>query len=50
MSDNLFYKISLIGFLIFFGSMVFFLIEDREKKGNSVGKILKTEQINLILD
>ena len=45
MSDNLFYKISLIGFLILFGSMVFSLIEYREKKENSAGNILKTEQV-----
>ena len=49
MSDNLFYKISLIGFLIIFGSMVFSLIEHKEKKGNSVGKILKTEQIKFLI-
>ena len=45
MSDNLFFKIYLLGFLILFGLMVFFLVEYKEKKGNSVSKILITEQI-----
>ena len=45
MSDSLFYKISLIGFLILFGSMVFSLIEYRDKSENSIGNILKTEQV-----
>ncbi len=44
MYDNVFYKISLVSFLVLFGSMVFFLIEYREKKGNSTFMILETEQ------
>ena len=45
MSDTLFYKISLMSFLVLFGLMVLFLIEYREKKEYSIDKILKTEQI-----
>ena len=32
MSDDFFYRISLIGFLIIFSSMIFFLTKYREKK------------------
>jgi len=45
MSDDLFYRISLIGFLVVFSSMVFFLIKYREKKENNISQISKTEQI-----
>jgi len=45
MSDDLFYRISLIGFLIIFSSMVFFLTKYREKKDNTISQISKTEQI-----
>ena len=48
MSDNLFYKISSTSFLVLFGSMVFFLIEYREMKENSVAKILKNEQVKFL--
>ena len=46
MSDDLFYQISLIGFLVFFSSMVFFLTKYREKKINNISHISITEQIN----
>ena len=45
MSDDLFYRISLIGFLVIFSSMVFFLMQYREKKENTISQISKTEQI-----
>ncbi len=45
MSDDLFYQISLIGFLIIFSSMVFFLTKYREKRDSNVSQISKTEQI-----
>ena len=45
MSDNLFYRIASISFLVLFGSMVFFLSEYREKKDNSTGKIFRNEQV-----
>ena len=45
MSDELFYRISLIGFLVIFSSMVFFLTKHREKKVNTISQISKTEQI-----
>ena len=45
MSDNLFYRIALISFLVFFGSMLFSLNEYREKKENSIGRILRNEQV-----
>ena len=35
MSDDLFYRISLIGFLVVFSSMVFFLTKYRDKKDKS---------------
>jgi hypothetical protein len=43
MSDDFFYRISLIGFLIIFSSMVFFLTKYREKKDNTITQISKTE-------
>ena len=45
MSDELFYRISLIGFLVIFSSMVFFLMQYREKKENTISQISKTEEI-----
>ena len=45
-SDDLFYRISLIGFLLIFGSMIFFIVEYRDKESNKVSALLKTEQIN----
>ena len=45
MSDDLFYQISLKGFLIIFSSMVFFLKKYREKKVNNIGHVSITEQI-----
>ena len=46
MSDNLFYKIALVSFLVIFGSMLFFLNKYRENKENSIGKIFRNEQVN----
>ena len=48
MSDDLFYRISLIGFLVVFSSMVFFLTKYREKKVNTINQISKTEQIKFL--
>ena len=48
MSDDLFYQISLIGFLIIFSSMVFFLTKYREKKDNNISQIPKNEQIKFL--
>ena len=45
MSDDHFYRISLIGFLVVFSSTVFFLVHYREKKENTISQITKTEQI-----
>ena len=45
MSDDLFYRLSLIGFLVIFSSMVFFLMQYREKKENTISQISKTEEI-----
>ena len=45
MSDDLFYRISLIGFLIIFGSMIFFLMQYREKKDNTISQISQVELI-----
>ena len=47
-SDDLFYRISLIGFLVVFSSMVFFLTKYREKKVNDISQISITEQIKLL--
>ena len=48
MSDDLVDQISLIGFLIIFSSMVFFLTKYREKKDNNISQICKTEQIKFL--
>ena len=48
MSDDLFYRISLLGFLVVFSSMVFFLTKYREKKVNNIGQISITEQIKFL--
>ena len=48
MSDDLFYQISLIGFLVIFSSMVFFLTKYREKKDNNISQMPKTEQIKFL--
>ncbi len=49
MSDNLFYRIALISFLVLFGSMLFFLNEYREKKENSISKIFRNEQVKFLI-
>ena len=49
MSDAIFYQISLIGFLVVFSSMVFFLTKYREKKVNNISQISKTEQNNKVI-
>ena len=48
MSDDFFYQISLIGFLIVFSSMVFFLTKYREKKDNTISHTSNTELINFL--
>ena len=48
MSDDLFYRISLIGFLVVFSSMVFFLTKYREKKDNTVIQTSNTEKIKFL--
>tara|TARA_B100000161_G_scaffold257187_1_gene220903 strand:+ start:354 stop:542 length:189 start_codon:yes stop_codon:yes gene_type:complete len=48
MSDDLFYRISLLGFLVIFSSMVFFLIEYKENKEKNISQISKSEQINFL--
>jgi len=48
MSDDLFYRISLLGFLVVFSSMVFFLTKYREKKVNNISQISITEQIKFL--
>jgi len=48
MSADLFYRISLLGFLVVFSSMVFFLTKYREKKVNNIGQISITEQIKFL--
>ena len=48
MSDDLFYRISLIGFLVVFSSMVFFLTKFREKKVNNISQISIAEQIKFL--
>ena len=45
MSDNLFYRITLISFLLLFGSMLFFLNKYREKKENYIGMTFRNEQV-----
>ena len=44
-SDDLFYRICLIGFLLIFGSMIFFIVEYRDKESNKVSKFREIEQI-----
>ena len=48
MSDDLFYRISLIGFLVIFSSMVFFLTKYREKKDNTITQTSKTKIIKFL--
>ena len=48
MSDDLFYQITLIGFLVVFSSMVFFLTKYREKKVNTISQMYKNEQIKFL--
>ena len=48
MSDDFFYRISLIGFLIIFSSMVFFLTKYRDKKDNNISLTSNTEQIKFL--
>jgi len=48
MSDDFFYRISLIGFLIIFSSMVFFLTKYREKKDNNISQASNTELIKFL--
>ena len=48
MSDDLFYRISLIGFLVVFSSMVFFLTKYREKKDNTNSQTSNTELIKFL--
>ena len=48
MSDDFFYQISLIGFLIVFSSMVFFLTKYREKKDNTISHTSNTELIKFL--
>ena len=47
-SDDLFYRISLILFLVIFSLVVFFLTKYREKKDNNISQIFKTEQIEFL--
>ena len=44
-SDDLFYRISLIGFLLMFGAIIFFMSQYREKESNRISKFLEMEQI-----
>jgi len=48
MSDDLFFRTSLIGFLVIFSSIVFFLTKYREKKDNTISQISKTELIKFL--
>ena len=48
MSDDLFYRISLIGFLIIFSSMVYFLTKYRDKKDNTINQTSNTELIKFL--
>ena len=45
MSDDFFNRISLIGFLIIFSSMVFFLTKYKEKKDNTISQTSKSDLI-----
>ena len=49
MSDDLFYQISLIGFLVVFSSMVFFLTKYKEKKDNTISQTSNTELIKFLM-
>ena len=48
MSDNLFCRIFLKSFLIFFGSMIFSLSKCREEKENSVGNVFRNKQVKFL--
>ena len=48
MSDDLFYRILLIGFLVVCSSMLFFLTKFREKKINNISYISLIEQIKFL--
>ena len=48
MSDDFFYRISLIGFLIIFSSMVFLLTKYRDKKDNTISQTSNTELIKFL--
>ena len=48
MSDDLFYQISLIGFLVIFSLMVFFLTKYREKKDNTISQTSNIELIKYL--
>ena len=48
MSDDLFYRISLIGFLVVFSLMVFFLTKYKEKKDNTIIQTSNIEQIKFL--
>ena len=48
MSDDLFYRISLLGFLVVFSSIVFFLTKYREKKIYNISDIFITEQTKFL--
>ena len=48
MSDDFFYRMSLIGFLIIFSSMVFFLTKIEKKKDNTISQISNTELIKFL--
>ena len=48
MSDYFFYRISLIGFLIIFSSMVFLLTKYRDKKDNTISQTSNTELIKFL--
>ena len=48
MSDDLFYRISLLGFLVIFSSMVFFSIKYKENKEKNITQISKSEQIKFL--
>ena len=48
MSDDLFYRISLLEVLVVFSSMVFFLTKYRDKKDNTISQTSNTELINFL--
>ena len=47
-SYDFFYRISLIGFLIIFSSMVFFLTKYRDKKDNTISQNSNTKLIKFL--